>query len=580
MAKINPNFPHDVYRFLIKPLRDADETGVLEGYVGGVQQAFEQIMEDQSNILDLFDIDNCPEWALDYLLWIVGWTKPLQYITDGLTATQKRKVIRLSAQLWKQKGTPTGIKNVVRLFTGRDVVYWSWFYMRIETDLSIIGQAGVGGIDPWLVGTDYGDRDQHLSFCWIMDEDGVDKELIHDVIQMNRPMGEAIKVCYANVVDDFQLGVGKWTAITGADPDWDDVNYRMTIKDGSAVQANVLGLDIEQHTFTASFRLTTSATVVRWQWSADNISGAPNYALALDIDNAGKSVHLEQCKGGVWGNVQVAALSALPVGSPVSIVMHVTRETSAQLRVRASIDGVPYIDALLNPGDEPDPGYMYWDATSAGADYQVDNVIIFAHPLYTDTIEAGDADIDAAPVLSVPSMTDITPNTWATWSNWPKTGKWHATTFRHVSPKGPGALYFGQAETGYYTWGSPGNYNGGPIINDFATAPIVNCAIFSALKHRIWLQWWQDTRISYLGGEDDAVLEILNGGAPVHTYTKSETVGVAPSGGWVRKRINITQYAAGQAAVAPRFRFNPLVIHGASDEGWYIDDVRILVEKV
>ena len=72
MAKIDPAFAYDVFRFIIKPHRDADTNGVLERYMGSFQEAFE---DDQASILDiktLFDLDNIEDRFLNYLLWIVG----------------------------------------------------------------------------------------------------------------------------------------------------------------------------------------------------------------------------------------------------------------------------------------------------------------------------------------------------------------------------------------------------------------------------------------------------------------------------------------------------------------------------
>jgi phage tail-like protein len=418
LAKINDTFAHDVYRFLIKPLRDSDDGGTLESYVGGVQSAFEQTQSDQSALLDLFDIDDCPAWALDYLLWIVGWTKPLEHITEDLTDAQKRKVIRLSAQLWKQKGTPIGIKNAVRLFTGRDVVFWSWFYMRIEVDQSGVWQKGIGGVDPWLVGQTYGDWDEYLSFCWIMDEDSPDKELIHDIVQMNRPMGEAIQVCYAQLVDDFQLGLSKWVVEAGTDPVWDQVNYRMTVPVSSILRANVLGISgLDSFTWTASLTLTDADTqlYLHMFWDGD---ASPDDTLMLQLDNDALTLLLVQRIATADTTLATGNLAlALPVDDPIGIVVHVTEATAVERRVRVSIDGVELIDHTMTPANSEAllDGAIGIDADPSSYTFHVDNVILFGHPLYCDLIEAGDETRDAEPVASVPIWTDATPAGWRTW---------------------------------------------------------------------------------------------------------------------------------------------------------------------
>jgi len=574
MSTIDPDFPHDVYRFLIKPLRDADDSGILEGYVGGVQEAFEQTQSDQGSLLQLFDLDTCPAWALDYLLWAVGWSTPVKHIVADLTEAQKRKVLRLSAQLWKQKGTPTGIKNAVRLFTGRDVVYWSWFYMRIETDQSGFWYKGIGGIDPWLVGQTYGDRDEHLSICWIMDEDGTDRELIHDIVQLNRPMGEAIQVCYADLVDDFQLDVTKWSLVSGTEPTWDDTNFKMLVPTGAVIEANVIGLDaLATFTLVSSFTFTSlTACTIYFMWDG---ASAPADCLAFTLSTTTWS--LDQTVSSVSSNLDTG-VTAIPIADPVGIVIHILDENSIQKRIKVLVDGVEEVDYLMTVAETAALvlGAIGYAATTAVM--SVDNVIMFGHPLYCDTIEAGDATRDAEPGTSIPIWADVTPALWTDWNNWTVTADWHVTSFRYRSSSE--AAYCGQGESGYHTWGTAGDHDIAVANNNATTGSTLDLSAYNATDHRIWLEWWQYTAISYAGGEDDAFVIILSGSTALKTYTKAETVGSAPSTGWERKRLDITTWAAAEATLNIRFQFNPLVSHSGSDEGWYVDDMRILVEKL
>jgi len=574
MAKINPSFAHDVYRFLIKPLRDADDRGVLEGYVGGIQQAFERTQADQAALLDLFDIDQCPSWALDYLLWVVGWTKSFQHITDSLADLQKRKVIRLSSSLWKQKGTPAGIKNAVRLFTGRDVLYWSWFYMRVEVDQSIIGMKGIGGVDPWLVGQTYGDQDEYLSLVWIMDEDSPDRDLIHELVKLNRPMGEAIRICYAAFVDDFQLGLGKWATIAGDGPVWDDVSYRGLFAAGGEYQLNALGLDaLESVTWHTSIRLVGTSVTCGWVFrKADS-----NNFLSIVLDNDANTLELIQISGGVPTTLDSQALPTMPVDDPVGVVIHSFLETATEIRIQAWVDGVAYIDHVLSPATHPAVGDFVVDLTASTDDLYLDNVLVFEHGMYTDTIEAGDVSRDVEGLPASVSWTDFTPAGWNVWSNWTLTGRWHNTSFRYLSANGAGSLYNGQSEIGYFPWGVAGDY-AGVSADDYATSPTVDCSVLSSSTHRIWAEWWQQTRLDY--ANDTAELQVLIGGLLVKTFTTVETVGGSPLVAWTRYRADITDWAAGEAAVALRAHFNSNITPVATGEGWYIDDVRILAEII
>jgi hypothetical protein len=94
------------------------------------------------------------------------------------------------------------------------------------------------------------------------------------------------------------------------------------------------------------------------------------------------------------------------------------------------------------------------------------------------------------------------------------------------------------------------------------------------------VEWWQQTRIRYGVGEDDAELVLRQGGTPAKTFTKSEVVGLAQATQWTRKRLDVTTWAAGQAAFSIQFTFDNITSPGSTDEGWYVDNPRILVEKL
>lgn len=153
MGRIDPNFPHDIYQFIHRPLREIDQRDgnrFLERFVNGMQAVFERIQGDIEKIKTLNDPEEIDADLLQYLKDHVGFTRELNSITDGLSDNDLRKLISLAVALWKQKGLEVGYKNIASLFTGRSVRVFNWFDFRW-----IIGEKQFGneqlGEDPWLI---------------------------------------------------------------------------------------------------------------------------------------------------------------------------------------------------------------------------------------------------------------------------------------------------------------------------------------------------------------------------------------------------------------------------------------------
>ena len=151
MAKIDPNFPHDIFQFIHKPIRDADlkdGNSFLERFLIGAQSIFEDTQAKIETVKELLDPELTPQPKL--LKDHVGFTKELNNITNDLTDNDLRKLISLAVALFKQKGIEPGYINIVRLFTGKSARVFDWFDFRM-----IVGEAAFGeeqlGEDSWLI---------------------------------------------------------------------------------------------------------------------------------------------------------------------------------------------------------------------------------------------------------------------------------------------------------------------------------------------------------------------------------------------------------------------------------------------
>ena len=380
MAKIDPNYPYDVYQFLAKPLRDADASGLLERFTGAFQTVLENTDASTMDLLDLYDIDLAPDWALDYLLWHVGWTKELDYITDSLTADQKRKLLRLSAQMWKMKGTETGIKQAIRLFTGKEAIGWNWFYLRAEVDVVATGYSEATGTDFWLVGSDYGDRDEYLSIYWVTATDADERALIEQLMAIQKPMGEAFRVNYPDYVDDFQLdSVPRWTTLSGSAATWASGTFQLVIPASTVTEPIDVGLALaEDVTYLFSYQFTDAAGLLRFHFRSSS-SAANGYRF--EVDNAGKTAKLIRLVAGVPTTIATATLDAsFNVDWSLGVVIHVSQPTASTLHIRVELDSESVADVTESGGSVQPAGTVSWASAGTGS-ITLDNIIIYERPM-------------------------------------------------------------------------------------------------------------------------------------------------------------------------------------------------------
>lgn len=153
MSKINPQFQHDVFQFLHKPLRELDRkegADFLDRFLVGPQTIFE---DTQAKIQLIKTLNNPAKIRADLLQYLkdhVGLTKDLANIVNDLTENDLRKLISLAVPLWKQKGLELGYKNIIRIFTGKGSRVFNWFDFRW-----VIGEKAFGselqGEDPFLI---------------------------------------------------------------------------------------------------------------------------------------------------------------------------------------------------------------------------------------------------------------------------------------------------------------------------------------------------------------------------------------------------------------------------------------------
>lgn len=394
MSRIDPDFPYDVFRFIVESRR----SGLLETWLGksdaiegekSVQGLFEAI---QARILRLPELlDPASVLAqLRELAWQVGWddTPEVAFI-DGLATEDLRKLIRLSVPLWKQKGTAAGVINAIRVFTGKTAVLQDWFFHRW-----IVDETGEWvesrGADPYLVGDLYTEGDESVTWVLVNREGltSVERRYVFDLLTFVHASGEHFVVVYAAFVDDFRTGFAQWAQIgtpgtlvaTDGDP-------RGGLLEGAAVVTNVTAEELatwgpDQRTIVhVEFAGVTADEELRLEVMRD-ASGAAYYEARLTAAGT-----LELLLSGVLDSTAALVLPA--AGTPVALEVRVEPVSAAETKVGVYVGGEVQlettflgVDALVDPSSGV---VVRREGIEAGATY-IDNVVILATPYDTQFI--------------------------------------------------------------------------------------------------------------------------------------------------------------------------------------------------
>jgi phage tail-like protein len=212
---------------IIEPLRN----DLLERFLERPEYWRDEIKAKIAEVVEYPDPRTCPDDRLIYLKDLVGWTDDLG-ITDGLSAADLRKLVRLAIPIWKQKGTELGLVNLARLLTGKNVIYGNWFYFRW-----ILGETGLweeqAGSDPWILGGEISDYGEYWSNLRVMDSPDLDHGLLESAIAIERPVNERIELVYLDMLDWFNEDLRYWShEVVGKEGYIDTTNHRFVIPAG------------------------------------------------------------------------------------------------------------------------------------------------------------------------------------------------------------------------------------------------------------------------------------------------------------------------------------------------------------
>ena len=170
-----PEFPHDIYSFLIRSVRQTDKDDGNElvlRWLASAQSEFEDTYERILGVQNLLDPELAPEEALPYLKWIVGFTAKLDYVTGGLSSQELRRLIAIGVRMWKFKGTEKGMAETLQAVTARPVRILNWFFFRIIVDEVELG------------------REELDVDAWLLDQPGMSPSILPDAVTRTGPIAE------------------------------------------------------------------------------------------------------------------------------------------------------------------------------------------------------------------------------------------------------------------------------------------------------------------------------------------------------------------------------------------------------
>jgi phage tail-like protein len=375
--------PYKIFLFLIESLRRQDkDTTFLERFLQGPQMVFDRFLDDVGRFRLITDYRQTPDDVVEYLLWQVGFTKELAYITNELSIDDQRKLIGAAVRMWKQRYLEMGIENMIRFLTGRTVIISTWFDLRW-----ILGEDGFtiepGRFTPYLMSPiDDPELDEYFTEIRIMDEGTANRFLLESLLRLNRPTSERFRVMYIDFIDDFTTGfsnIYQWENFGGSSEILDGI---MVLNANSAVSADAENsYDWSNYVSTWIGRITAGGGM-SLAFGFDGVSDA--YLVELDV--ATQTATLRQYIGFTPGPVLASGPIDLVVGTWYGFKVENCWSGSSGV-VNFYMDG--NLIFSYNPGAEIIGSVGMATATHPGATAEFDIVELFQLPLDIKIIEPG-----------------------------------------------------------------------------------------------------------------------------------------------------------------------------------------------
>lgn len=233
-----------MYNFLFEGLRQEDEKSgfLIKRYFDGLQVIWGAIVELIYLLKQNKDPSAQEGLQLRYLANFLGWSESgrnTKIILDALDDAKMRRLIQLSPQFWKDRGSPDAEDGLLALVTGARRYTVDWFDVR-----TIAGEMQTGeehdGTDPWMVS----EEEQNQYNLRIVDDGTLDRPTVRAITRLCRPNNERVLITYMLFIERFGTA-GDLTqfAFTGATPTVSGGKLLLTDTLSQEVYVNVDGAD-------------------------------------------------------------------------------------------------------------------------------------------------------------------------------------------------------------------------------------------------------------------------------------------------------------------------------------------------
>jgi hypothetical protein len=137
-------FPFEIYRFIIKSLRDRDQdesiggTKLLERFLKGPQEIWLNMFDAGTRLNTLFDPEEIDGEYLPSLARLVGFGNDLIDIIGTATEEELRKIVAGAIKFWRERWLDSGIETAIRMVTGNRFKVRDFFDFRF-----IVGETAI-----------------------------------------------------------------------------------------------------------------------------------------------------------------------------------------------------------------------------------------------------------------------------------------------------------------------------------------------------------------------------------------------------------------------------------------------------
>jgi phage tail-like protein len=192
----------DLWSMLPKHNRRGDTTGDLARFIACLQEITDLLLAEIDRFAEIFDLERAPPQFLDLVLRDLGNPFPFDLDTLG-----KRRLAAVLVEMYRQKGTASGVRNAVRFFLGINITAIT----GLAESALVLGVSELG-ID-WELGPS--DRFARYAFSIVVARalSATERKQLRAIVEYLKPAHthfvDLVEPGAPFVADDWEIGVSE-----------------------------------------------------------------------------------------------------------------------------------------------------------------------------------------------------------------------------------------------------------------------------------------------------------------------------------------------------------------------------------